>query len=60
MCDFEHINLKHIARIGAFRENWPRQRVDAASVNGEKLGGTHCGVHLAAAGVDTLDVHCVS
>src|SRR5207302_1641485 len=60
MRNFEHIDLKHVAWSRALHENRSRERVDAGAIDGEKLGGSHRGMHLHTTGVDTFHVHGVA
>ena len=56
----EHFDLEHIAGLRAVDPDGAGERVNAGAVDREKFGGGHAGVHLAAAGIDALDLDFVA
>ena len=56
----EDFNFEHIAGLRAIDPDGAGEGVNAGAVDGEEFGDGHAGAHLAAAGIDALDLDFVA
>ena len=60
MRDFENVDLEHVAELCPFHVNGPGERMNTAAVDAAVFRHGHAGTYLAAAGIDTFEMHGVA